>query len=137
MTGYTECWKYWKSDKVKVKEMRCHLLLSSNSEPNLRWRSRRRCSTKESVLKNSINFTGRHLCQSLFLNKVVGLRIATLLKTKSGTGLWPCEFCKVFKNFFFTEHLWTTASSEILSLDGCLVFIKEKNSEQIISKLLK
>ena len=21
-----------------------------------------------------------------------------------------CEFCKIFKNIFFTEHLWTTAS---------------------------
>ena len=23
-----------------------------------------------------------------------------------------CEFCKIFKNIFFTEHLWTTASAK-------------------------
>ena len=36
------------------------------------------------------------------------------LKRGSGTGV-SCEFCKTFKNTFFTEHLWTTAS-EILKL---------------------
>ena len=40
-------------------------------------------------------FTGKHLCQSLFFNKVAGLR--------------P-EICKISKSTFFTEHLWTTAS---------------------------
>ena len=47
---------------------------------------------KKGVLKNFTKFTGKHLCQSLFFNKVAGLRPAT------------------FKNTFFTEHLWTTAS---------------------------
>ena len=32
-----------------------------------------RCSIKESVLKNFTKFTGKHLCQSLFFNKVAGL----------------------------------------------------------------
>ena len=27
----------------------------------------------------------------------------------SGTG-FSCEFCETFRNTFFTEHLWTTAS---------------------------
>ena len=31
------------------------------------------------VLRNLVQFTGKHLCQSLFLNKVSGLRPATLL----------------------------------------------------------
>ena len=37
------------------------------------------------------------------------LRPATLLKKK----LWHrcvCEFCQIFNNTFFTEHLWATAS---------------------------
>ena len=38
------------------------------------------CSVKKGVLKNVTKFTGKHLCQSLFLNKVVDLRPATLLK---------------------------------------------------------
>ena len=51
--------------------------------------SHRRCSIKIGVLKNLAKFTGKHLCHSLFFNKVAGLR--------------P-------KNTFFTEHLQATAS---------------------------
>ena len=25
--------------------------------------------------------------------------------------MYSCEFCEISKNTFFTEHLWTTASS--------------------------
>ena len=32
----------------------------------------RRCSAKKGVLKNFGIFTGKHLCQSLLLNKVAG-----------------------------------------------------------------
>ena len=34
---------------------------------------------KKSVLENFAKFTSKHLCQSCFLNKVAGLRSATLL----------------------------------------------------------
>ena len=40
--------------------------------------SHQRCYIKEGVLRNYIKFAGKHLCQSLFLNKVAGLRPATL-----------------------------------------------------------
>ena len=33
--------------------------------------SHQKCSIKKGVLKNFAKFTGKHLCQSLFLNKVV------------------------------------------------------------------
>ena len=42
-------------------------------------------SVKNVFLKIS-HFTGKHLCQSLFFNKVASLRPATLLKRGSGTG---------------------------------------------------
>ena len=32
-----------------------------------------RCSVKKGVLKNFAKITGKHLCQSLFYNKVAGL----------------------------------------------------------------
>ena len=32
-----------------------------------------RCSMKKGVLRNFTKFTGKHLCQSLFFNKVAGL----------------------------------------------------------------
>ena len=37
--------------------------------------SHRRCSFKKVVLKNVTKFTGKPLCQSLFFNKVAGLRL--------------------------------------------------------------
>ena len=42
-------------------------------------------------LKNFAKFTGKHLCQSLFFNKVAGLR---------------SEFCEISKTIFFYLHLW-------------------------------
>ena len=36
--------------------------------------SHRKCSVRKGVLRNSEKFTGRNLCQSLFFNKVAGLR---------------------------------------------------------------
>ena len=36
--------------------------------------SKRRCFAKKGVLRNFAKFTGKHLCQSLFFNKVAGLR---------------------------------------------------------------
>ena len=40
---------------------------------------------KKGVLRNFAKFTGKHLCQSLFLNKVASLRPATFLKRNSYT----------------------------------------------------
>ena len=35
----------------------------------------RKCSIKKGVLRNFAEFTGKHLCQSLFFNKVAGLSL--------------------------------------------------------------
>ena len=42
--------------------------------------SHQRCSMQKAVLRNFTTFTGKHMCQTLFFNKVAGLRPATLLK---------------------------------------------------------
>ena len=64
--------------------------------------SQRRCFVSKGVLKNFVKFTGKHLCQSLFFfNKVAGLRHRCFF----------CEFCKVSRHTFFTEHHWATASN--------------------------
>ena len=47
-----------------------------------------KCSMKKGVLKNFTKFTGKHMCQNLFFYKVAGLRLATLLKKDSGTGVF-------------------------------------------------
>ena len=43
---------------------------------------------KKGTLKNFVKFTGKHLCQSLFFNKVAGLRPATLFKKGSDKGIF-------------------------------------------------
>ena len=43
---------------------------------------------KKSVLRNLAKFAGKHLCQSLFFNKVAGLR------------LFSCEFYEISKKIF-------------------------------------
>ena len=45
-----------------------------------------RCSMEKGALRNFAKFTGKHLCQSLFFNKVVGLQI--YLKRHSATGVF-------------------------------------------------
>ena len=37
------------------------------------------CSVKKVALENFVKFTGKRLCQSLFLNKVAGLRLPAAL----------------------------------------------------------
>ena len=64
-----------------------------------------RCFVRKGVPRNFSKFTGKHPCQSLFFNKVAGVRPATLKKT-----LAPVFSCEIAKNTFFTEHQWTTAS---------------------------
>ena len=61
---------------------------------------------KKGVLKNFTKFTGKHLRQSSFFNKVAGLRSATLLKTETLAQLFSCEFCEIFKKPISIEHLW-------------------------------
>ena len=63
-----------------------------------------RCSVNKDVLENFAKFTGKHLCQSLFLNKKLQIYQNYTLKQ-----VFFCEFCKIFRNFDFIEHLWTTA----------------------------
>ena len=52
---------------------------------------------KIGVLKNFAKFTGKHLCQILFLNKVAGLRPATLLKKRLWYRCFPVNFAKCLR----------------------------------------
>ena len=53
---------------------------------------------KKGVYKNFARRTGKHLCQSLFLNKIAGLGPATLLKKR----LWHRCFLVSFAKFLIT-----------------------------------
>ena len=58
------------------------------------------CSVRKGVLKNFTKFTGKHLCQSLFFNKVAGLRSATLLKKRLWHTCFPVNFTKFTRKPF-------------------------------------
>ena len=55
---------------------------------NMHRSSHWRYSVRKGVLINFAKFTGKHLCQSLFFLFFV----------------FPCEFCEISKNIFFTEE---------------------------------
>ena len=54
---------------------------------------------KVGVLKNFTDFTGKHLCWSVFLIKLKAFRPATLLK-KTPTQVLCCEICETYKNTY-------------------------------------
>ena len=61
---------------------------------------------KKGVLRNFAKFTGKYLCQSLFFNKVAGLRSATLFKKRLWHRCFPLNLAKFLRIPFPTEHLW-------------------------------
>ena len=58
---------------------------------------------KIGVLENFAKFTGQHVCWDPFL-----IKLETPAQVFS-------KFCLIFKNIFFTEELWQTASNYIFS----------------------
>ena len=83
--------------------------------------SHQMCSVKKSVLRNFEKFTGKHLCQSIFFNKVAGLspRLspATLLKKRLWHRCFPVNFAK----FLRTPFLQNT-SRRLLSIPNHVMF---------------
>ena len=67
--------------------------------------SYQRCSIRKGVLKNFAKFTGKHLCQSIIINKGVGLRPAALLKKRLWHRCFPVNFAEFLRTPFFKEHL--------------------------------
>ena len=64
-----------------------------------------RCSVREGVLRNFAKFTGKQLCQSIFLNKVAGQKACNFIEKETLAQVFSCEFTEVSKNTFFIEHL--------------------------------
>ena len=75
---------------------------------------------KKSVLRNLAKFTGKHLYQGLFFNKVEGLRPATLLKKRISHSCFPVNFAKFLRTPFF-QRTPPVAASELyqgISING-------------------
>ena len=76
---------------------------------------------KRCVLRNFVKFTGKHMCQRVFLNKVVGLR-------PFQKNMFSCEFCEISENNFLTTppvaasespHFFTRLCNKLWLLPGC------------------
>ena len=74
--------------------------------------SHHKCSMKKGTLINFTKFTGKQQCQSLFFNKIAGLRAATLLKQK----LWQRCFLVNFTKCLRTSYLQNTSGRMLLNL---------------------
>ena len=78
--------------------------------------SHQRCSMKKGVLRNFRKFTGKHLCQSVFIKK------ETLAQ------VFCCEFCEISRNTFFTEHLWWLLLKEVEPMEPVQMNIYQSNA---------
>ena len=112
--------KLWHGVKYK-----CHFFhLGSRNLPLSLRSSHQMCFLRKDILRNFAKFTGKHLCQSLFFNKVSGLRRASLLKkrlTLLKKRLWhrrfPVNFAKLLRNLFYRTPLDNCFES-LLNLTG-------------------
>ena len=69
------------------------------------------------VLQNFANFTGKHLCWSLFLIK--------------SAKVCSCEICKIFKNTFF-DRAPTVAASALYKIENFAVLLKSAYSKDLM-----
>ena len=62
--------------------------------------SHRSFSVKKGVLRNFVKFTGKHLCQSLFFNKVAALASNFIKKKRLWHRCFPVNFTKFLRTPF-------------------------------------
>ena len=72
---------------------------------------------KEGVLKNFVKSTGNQLCQSLFFNKVAGIRPATLLTKRLWYRCFPVNFAKFLRILFYRTP---PVATFVLAMDDIL-----------------
>ena len=96
--------------------------------------SHQRCSIIKGVLRNFARFTGKHLCQDLFFDKVSGLWPATLLKRRLWHRCFPVNFTKFLRTPFLQN---TYGRLLLLSLTFYLNLLTQVKFEiQLILKKL-
>ena len=93
---FAQCWRleisstpFYDFIKMTIKQ---GLAIFRSSRPNVFY--------KKGALRNSAKFTGKHLCHSLFFNKVAGLRRKTLFKKWLWHRCFPVNFFKISKSTF-------------------------------------
>ena len=91
--------------------------------------SHRRCSVRKGFLRNFAKFTGKHLCQSLFFNKVACLRPSTLALWQR---LWHRCFPVNFANLLRTPFLRKTSERLLLNVTRFGHLLKKSLMENFV-----
>ena len=73
---------------------------------------------RKGVLNTFAKLTGKHLCQSLFFNKV-------LLKKRLWHRCFLVNFSKFLRTPFFTEHLWRLLLHTVVKLPTTAVTFQD------------
>ena len=87
-----------------------------------------RCSIKKVVLENYPKLTGKHLCQSLFFNKVA-FAACNFIKKETLALLFSCKFHQILRTPFYNTSLndcfWNDKKNFYFSIKALLVlFLK-------------
>ena len=112
---------------------------ATNSVSECFRRSHQRCSMKKGVLRNFTKFTGKHLCQSFFFNKAVGLglRACNVIKKETQAQAFSCECCEISKNTFLQN---TTGRLLLVFLSKTLrrlkTFLRTSMSQERLNNLM-
>ena len=69
----------------------------------------------------AVRRTKSHVLGSLF-NKVAELKDSNLIEKETLTQVYSCEYCEIFKNCSFIEHLWWLLLFRILFLIILMIF---------------
>ena len=68
---------------------------------------------KKGVIRNFEKHSGKHLCQSLFFNKVADLRPVTLFKKRLSHKPIPVNFPKFVRTRFLTDHVFFPVAASV------------------------
>ena len=87
-------------------------------EPRFSGSSHRKCSVRKGVLRNFAKFTGNHMFQSLFFNKIAGLSRCFLIRHRC--------FTINFEKFLRTSSLQTNSGRLLLIFYSIYHLFKRK-----------
>ena len=104
--------------------------------------SHRRCSVKKAVLKNFAKLTGKHLCQSLFFNKVAGVAYNFVEKETVAQvhRCFPVNFAKFLRTPFLqntSARLFLTMIRNFLHPNICWSLARSYHQQQQKNKKRK
>ena len=83
--------------------------MKTYSKSNHRW-----CSIK-TVFSNISQNSWENTCTKASL-LIKFPEVCNFIKKETLAQIPPCEFCEIFKNISFTEHLWVSASDNLMQV---------------------